>query len=139
AAIFRGESLPICHWSVTVKYPENITFGKSVIIGPKTTLGAMARITFGDYVHLSEGALIETAGLDFSVPPPYPQIAKPIVIERNVWIGARAIILAGVTVGEESIIGAGAVITQSIPPHTVVVGPQNLSLPKRGLPQRLFK
>jgi acetyltransferase-like isoleucine patch superfamily enzyme len=83
--------------------------------------------------------LIETAGLDFSAPPPYPQIARPIVLERHVWVGARAIILAGVTVGEESVIGAGAVVTQSVPPRTVVVGPQNHSLPKRGLPRLLFK
>src|SRR5581483_3087996 len=121
-AIFAGPHRPFCHWSVTVKYPENITFGVGVVIGPNSTLGAKGGITFGDHARISEGVLIETAGLDFRGPAPYPHIARPIVIERDTWIGARAIILGGVTVGEGSIVGAGAVVTRSIPPGTVVVG-----------------
>jgi acetyltransferase-like isoleucine patch superfamily enzyme len=122
AAIFKGGTPPVCHWSVTVKYPENVTCGVAVVIGPKTTLGALGGILLGDHVRISEGVLIETAGLDFSGPPPYPHVAKPIVIERGVWIGARAIILGGVTICEGSIVGAGAIVTQSVPPNSVVVG-----------------
>jgi acetyltransferase-like isoleucine patch superfamily enzyme len=123
AAIFKADPLPICHWSVTVKYPENVSCGIGVVIGPKTTLGAQGGIALGDHVRISEGALIETAGLDFSGPPPYPHIAKPIVLERGVWIGARAIILGGVTIREGSVVGAGAIVTRSVPPNSVVVGP----------------
>lgn len=46
----------------------------------------------------------------------------PIKIEDNVWIGARAIILKGVTIGEGAIIGAGAVVTHDVPAHSLVVG-----------------
>ena len=46
-----------------------------------------------------------------------------MTIEDRVWIGARAIILKGVTVGHDSIIGAGAIVTKSVPPRSVVVGP----------------
>jgi acetyltransferase-like isoleucine patch superfamily enzyme len=46
----------------------------------------------------------------------------PVVIEENVWIGARAIILPGVTVGHDSVIGAGSVVTENIPPRTVAAG-----------------
>src|SRR5215472_11377800 len=60
AAIFRGPDLPFCHWSVTVKYPENVKCGVDVVIGPGTTLGAKGGITLGDRVRLSEGVLIET-------------------------------------------------------------------------------
>jgi acetyltransferase-like isoleucine patch superfamily enzyme len=49
--------------------------------------------------------------------------ARPVTIEDRVWIGARAIILKGVTVGHDSIIGAGAIVTKSVPPRSVVVGP----------------
>lgn len=122
AAVFKGDAVPVCHWSVTVKYPENVRCGTAVIIGPRTTLGAKGGITLGDYVRISEGVLIETASLDFSTPPPYPHIAKPIVLERGVWIGARAIILGGVTICEGSIVGAGAIVTHSVPPNSVVVG-----------------
>lgn len=130
-AIFDGPNRPICHWSVTVKYPENITFGEGVVIGPNTSLGAKGGVTFGDHVRISEGVMIETATLDFRGAPPYPHIAKPIVLERGVWVGARAIILGGVTVREGSVIGAGAVVTRSVPPNTVLVGAAGDTRPKQ--------
>jgi acetyltransferase-like isoleucine patch superfamily enzyme len=49
-------------------------------------------------------------------------IAKPIVIERNVWIAAGATIIGGVTVGENSVVAAGSVVTKSVPPNTLVGG-----------------
>ena len=47
---------------------------------------------------------------------------RPVIIEDDVWIGARVIILPGVTIGTGSVIGAGAVISKSIPPYSVAVG-----------------
>ncbi len=47
---------------------------------------------------------------------------KPIVIEDDVWIGARATILGGVTIGRGAIVAAGAVVTKSVPPFTIVAG-----------------
>src|ERR1700744_5323531 len=49
-------------------------------------------------------------------------IAKPIAIERNVWIGAGATIIGGVTVGENSVVAAGSVVTRDVPPNTLVGG-----------------
>jgi acetyltransferase-like isoleucine patch superfamily enzyme len=49
-------------------------------------------------------------------------VAKPIMIERNVWIGAGATIIGGVTVGENSVVAAGAVVTKDVPPNTLVGG-----------------
>jgi maltose O-acetyltransferase len=131
AAVFPGEVLPFCHWSVTVKFAENIRIGKDVVVGPGSTLGAKGGIVLADYVCISEGVVIETAGLDYRSEPPYQHIARPIVLERGVWVGARAIILGGVTIGEGSVIGAGTVITQSVPPRTVVVGSAPRSFSKR--------
>jgi acetyltransferase-like isoleucine patch superfamily enzyme len=48
---------------------------------------------------------------------------KPIRIEDRVWLGARAIVLKGVSIGHDSVIGAGAIVTKSVPPFSVVVGP----------------
>ena len=107
----------ICHWSVEVKYPENVTFGKRVIIGPHSTIGASAVVFLGDHVRLSKGVLIETAGLDFSKDPPFAHIAKPIRIERGVWLGTGSMVLGGVTIGENSVIGAGAVVRTNVPPY----------------------
>jgi acetyltransferase-like isoleucine patch superfamily enzyme len=49
-------------------------------------------------------------------------IGKPIVIERNVWIAAGATIIGGVTVGEDSVVAAGSVVTKDVPPNTLVGG-----------------
>lgn len=48
--------------------------------------------------------------------------SAPIVLEDNVWIGARAIVLPGVTIGTGSVVGAGSVVTRDIPPRSVAVG-----------------
>jgi acetyltransferase-like isoleucine patch superfamily enzyme len=50
-------------------------------------------------------------------------LARPVEIGDRVWIGSRAIILKGVSIGHDSIVGAGAVVTKSVPPYSVVVGP----------------
>jgi acetyltransferase-like isoleucine patch superfamily enzyme len=55
--------------------------------------------------------------------PPRPSIAaKPVFIKDNVWIGFNAVILKGVTIGENSIVAAGAVVTKDVPPNSVVAG-----------------
>jgi acetyltransferase-like isoleucine patch superfamily enzyme len=48
--------------------------------------------------------------------------AKPIVIEENVWIAAGATIIGGVTVGKNSVVGAGAAVTKNVPPNAFVTG-----------------
>jgi len=50
------------------------------------------------------------------------EVAKPIVIEDNVWLGGAAILLPGVTVGRNAVVGAGAVVTRDVPANTVVAG-----------------
>jgi acetyltransferase-like isoleucine patch superfamily enzyme len=81
-----------------------ITIGERTMISPKVTL-----ITEGHPIEPSER-------YDFVT-------VAPIVIEANVWIGAAATILPGVTIGHDSIIGAGAVIAKDVPPLMVVTGP----------------
>ena len=52
----------------------------------------------------------------------FRSVHRPITIGHGVWIGARAIVLGGVTVGEESVVGAGAVVTRDVPARSVVTG-----------------
>lgn len=111
-----------CPYSVEIKYPENISLGNATRIGPESTLGGYGGIKIGSNVVVSKNVLIESAGLDFkNNSVPYKHKAMPIVIEDEVWIGANAIILGGVTIGKGSIIGAGAVVSKSLPEKTIVV------------------
>ena len=55
--------------------------------------------------------------------PPRPKLkTAPVIISDNVWIGMNATILKGVTIGENSVVAAGSVVTKSVPPNTVVAG-----------------
>lgn len=118
------------HWNCRVKCPDRITFGKGVRIGPSCVLGAMGGIQMGDHVRLSEGACLETGGLDINGPIPYSHVAKPIVLGEGVWLGFRATVLAGVTIGDRSIVGAGAVVTKDVPADSIAVGSPARILPK---------
>lgn len=126
--LFRGLMFPdypsvICHRTVEVKFPQNIRFAGPAIIGPGCTLGAAGNIEFGAHVRVSRDVIIETGGLDFSVPQyPYKHVKAPIVIGEGVWIGARAIILGNVEIGTRAVIGAGAVVTRSVEPFAIMAG-----------------
>lgn len=110
-----------CHYSVEIKYPDNIKIGNHTRIGPKSTLGGYGSINIGSHVVVSKNVLIESAGLNFrNQEVPYKHKAQPIIIEDKVWIGANAIILGGVTIGEGCIIGAGAVVSKNIPSNSIV-------------------
>jgi len=122
ALIKDSQKKSSCHWTVEIKYGENIKVGYHTAIGPYSCLGAKSKITIGSYVRISRGVIIETAGLDLSQPVPYPHISKPIIIEDGVWIASNAIILGGVTIGANSIIGAGAVVSKNVQPNSIMVG-----------------
>ena len=121
AALFEGPNRPVCHWSAVLKYPGKIRCGAGVVIGPRATLGAAGGIALGDHVRISEGALIETAGLVFTDAAPFAHAARAICIEEGAWIGARAIVLGGVTIGRHAVVGAGAIVSRDVPANMVVV------------------
>ena len=60
--------------------------------------------------------------IHFSDRNTYIEQAKPITVENNVWIGGNVVILGGVTIGENSVIGAGSVVTKSIPKNSLAFG-----------------
>ncbi len=95
----------------------------SFITGPlRVDLGA--RVTIGNRVNIGHAVTLLT--VDHEIGPRAQRCGRsevgPIVIERGVWIGANATILPGVTVGESSVVAAGAVVTRDVPPNSVVGG-----------------
>jgi acetyltransferase-like isoleucine patch superfamily enzyme len=121
-ALFPSSERSVGHYSVQFKYPERIQMGAGVAIGSRVILGAMGGIRIGNFVRISSDVIIETGGLDLNTPVPYQHQAKPIVIEEGAWIGTRATILSGVTIGKYAVIGAGTVVSKSVPAHAIVVG-----------------
>jgi acetyltransferase-like isoleucine patch superfamily enzyme len=90
-----------------------IVAGHSIIIGEGTIIGAGAMILDNDF-HEPLG--------EWGWSSEYQTNARPIRIGRGVFIGARAIILKGVTIGDRAVIGAGAVVSKDVPAHATAVG-----------------
>ncbi|NCD40818.1 MAG: acyltransferase [Bacteroidia bacterium] len=111
---------------VIITDPEYTSIGSRVIINEGVillTFNPEATITIGDDVTISYGVNIITGGLDISDGVDHRKhTTKSVVIEDNVWIGAKSIVLSGITVGKGSVIGAGSVVTRDVPPHTLVCG-----------------
>lgn len=78
-------------------------------------------IKIGNNVLISKGVMIRDSDNHTVLKEGYRQ-SKPIVIGNNVWIGMRAVILKGVTIGDGAIVAAGAVVTKNVPANTVVGG-----------------
>ncbi len=99
-------------------------FGKKVYANFNLTLVDDGDIYVGDYTMIGPNVIIATAGH-----PILPELREevyqfnlPVHIGRNCWIGAGAIILPGVTIGDNTVIGAGSVVTKEIPANCVAVG-----------------
>lgn len=96
-----------------------LTIGRKVIFGPRPT------IITGDHRTDIIGKYI----IDVTVQEKLPENDQPVVIEDDVWCGANVTILKGVTIGRGSVVAAGAVVTKSFPPYSII----------GGVPARLLK
>ncbi len=99
-------------------------FGRNVYANFNLTLVDDTDIFVGDSVMFGPNVVVATAGhpIDPELRRKVAQFNVPVRIGSNVWIGAGAILLPGVTIGENSVIGAGSVVTHDIPPNVVAVG-----------------
>jgi acetyltransferase-like isoleucine patch superfamily enzyme len=98
-----------------------ITIGDGTYLNRNTEIVAARSVVIGRDCKVARDVIIMDT--DQHELPGTGLIVKPVEIQDRVWIGSRAMILKGVTIGHDSIIGAGAVVTKSVPPGGVVVGP----------------
>jgi acetyltransferase-like isoleucine patch superfamily enzyme len=104
-------------------YGRDIRVGHKVFINQCCTLYDMGGVDIGDRVMIGPNVNIITTGHPLEVPRRRAYVeGRPIIIEENVWIATGATILGGVTVGENSVVGAGAVVTKDVPPNSFVAG-----------------
>ena len=102
---------------------EKIRVGRNVFINQNCTMYDLGGIDIADDVMIGPNVSLITSG--HPIAPSQRRafvIAQPIVIERNVWIAAGATIVGGVTVGENSVVAAGSVVTKDVPPNTLAGG-----------------
>ena len=106
--------------------PEaRLIIGREVYIGRNTNIGAYAPVAIGAWTMIAPYCYINSSnhGMARGVPMRNQKLATaPIVIGEDVWIGTHVVVLAGVTIGDGAIIGAGSVVTKDVPACQIWAG-----------------
>ena len=130
-----------CGKGVNVERLADFSLGRHLKIGNYSGLGVNCRVrgkvTIGDNVMMGPDVIILTRShnaQDVDVPMRHQGASEaPVSIGNDVWIGTRAIIMPGVSIGDGVIIGSAAVVTRDVPPYTVVGGIPARVIMQRGL------
>lgn len=103
---------------------HHVHFGNSVYANFNLTLVDDTHIYVGDYTMIGPNVTIATAGHPIlpELREKAYQFNQPVRIGRNCWLGAGVVVLPGVTIGDNSVIGAGSIVTKDIPSNVVAVG-----------------
>jgi acetyltransferase-like isoleucine patch superfamily enzyme len=118
-SILRSVVVPV---ELVVAYGATLNIGERCSINYGASIGASGSITLGNRVRIGPYAMIiDCLFHDLYDRDQCPQ-PKPVVIEDDVWISAKASVMPGVRIGRGSIAGAHAVVTKDVPPFTVVAG-----------------
>jgi acetyltransferase-like isoleucine patch superfamily enzyme len=99
-----------------------IEIGDRCYINSGVSIGAQERVTIGKNCAIGNYSLIMDSDFHNTEDHLQPGIAAPVVLEDNVWLGARVTVLKGVRIGQGAVVAAGAVVTRDVPPRTVVAG-----------------
>lgn len=101
----------------------DIRIGRNVFINQNCTFYDLGGLSIADDVMIGPNVSLITSGHPLAPSQRRDSVtARPIAIERNVWIAAGATVIGGVTVGENSVVAAGVVVTKNVPPNTLVAG-----------------
>jgi acetyltransferase-like isoleucine patch superfamily enzyme len=118
---FKFEQSCAIHMHGVFDCAENLVIGENSVINAKCRLDNRGGIFIGQNVSISQEVLILTADHDVSASD-FAGRSFPVTIEDYVWIGTRAVILPGVTIGKGALIAAGAVVTKDVIPYAIVAG-----------------
>lgn len=134
ASIGANVSIPS---DIIIAGDRNITIGSNVSFGPRCLIyTTKSTLTIGSHVMFGPEVMIITGDHRFDIKDKYideitnnmklPENDKPVLIEDDCWIGARATILKGVTISKGSIIAACAVVTKNVPPYSIYYDKNNI-------------
>lgn len=103
-------------------FGRNITLGKRIFINAGCKFQDQGGIVIGDDCLIGHNVVIATLNHDLAPSRRADMHPAPVTIGRNVWIGANATILAGVTIGDDAVVAAASVVTKDVPARAIVVG-----------------
>jgi len=125
--------------NVWVEYPEGLSIGEHVNVARGVIINAAGGVQIDDWVLLGPDVIIYSQdhvfdGIDVPISMA-PDRRAPIRIGRAAWVASRAIITAGVTIGEGAVVAAGAVVTRDVAPNTLVAGVPAREIRSRVMPE----
>ena len=103
-------------------FGHNITFGKNVFVNHACTFMDRGGITLEDNVLVGPKVNLITTNHPTEPGQRRSTISRPIVLKQGAWLGANVTVMPGVTIGENAIVGAGAVVTKDVAANTIVAG-----------------
>ncbi|MCZ9884976.1 sugar O-acetyltransferase [Arthrobacter sp. B2a2-09] len=109
---------------IFVDYGSNISIGEGTFINYNLTALDVATISIGSHCQIGPNVQLLTPTHPVEAQPRKDKLesAKPIVIGDNVWLGGGVIVLPGITIGENTVVGAGAVVSRDLPANVVAMG-----------------
>lgn len=118
----KVDSSFMCFPPFYTDFGKNIKIGKNVFLNTGCSFQDRGGINIGDGALIGMNVTIATLNHGLPLETRSTTYSSPVVIGKNVWIGSNATILPGVTIGDNSVVAAGAVVTKDVPENTVVVG-----------------
>lgn len=115
------EGSPYIDASCFIKYPWHLTVQARATIGPKADIYNLGHITLEEGCTVAQQSYLCTGTHDLD-DPILPLVTAPIVIGRDVFVGVRALVMPGITVGRGAVLAGGAVVTKNVEPWTIVGG-----------------
>lgn len=103
-------------------FGKNITVGKNVFINACCHFQDHGGVSLGDGCQIGHNVVFATLNHGLAPEDRQTTYPAPITLEKNVWVGSNSTILQGVTIGDNAVIAAGAVVTKDVPENTIVGG-----------------
>jgi putative colanic acid biosynthesis acetyltransferase WcaF len=113
--------MPFIHSTAMIQIPWNLTMKHRACLGERAIAYSLGKIDIQEGATIAQEAYLCTGTHDFN-DPSLQLITKPITVGKNTFIGARAMILPGVSIGYQAIVGAMSVVSKDVPDHKIVAG-----------------
>jgi acetyltransferase-like isoleucine patch superfamily enzyme len=123
----------IIYSGFNIRRPTKISIGKGTVIGYNCELDGRKGISIGSFVNVSSDVKFYTLQHDFNCSN-FSTVGAPVIIEDYVWVSVRVIVLPGVKIGKGAVIAAGAVVTKSVEPYSIMAG-----IPAKKIGERIKK